>query len=110
MPLPPRWDVARGVELYGCGWTLTRIAAEMGVSRQNVQARLGRAGVTFRNRRRHDVKSADIVHLRDVEGLSWRQIEAAVGMSQGTVRNRYAKAISGPTTPELNASTQRGKT
>lgn len=98
MPQPPRWDVARAVDLYGCGWTLTRIAAEMGVSRQNVQARLSRAGVTFRDRRRRDVATADILRMRDVEGLSWRGIEAAVGMSQGTVRNRYAKANIGSAT------------
>jgi hypothetical protein len=41
---------------------------------------------------RADVLDGEVVRLREVEGFSWRGIEAVTGMVQSGVRKRYARA------------------
>jgi len=86
-------DVDRAVELYVAGWTLRRIAAELGVDHSTVAYRLHRAGVTLRRggARRHDVETQHILDLRD-QGMTMAAIAAQVGMSLKGVWARYYRA------------------
>lgn len=94
MPLTPT-EAQRAADMYSAGNSYRVIAAELRRAWSDVRAAIHAAPVTVRPRGpvpRADVDDADIVHLRDVDRLSWRQIAAEVGMVPSGCRRRYARA------------------
>ena len=92
MPSAVRWDVARAIRLYRDGWTLRQISSDVGVAVSAVRTQLRKAGVELRpavHPARADVDTAQILRLRDDEGLSWPQVAERVGMTTSGVRTRY---------------------
>ena len=65
------------------------IARMLGVHRMTVGRRLGSNG---RAPVRADVDDAEVIRLRDEEGLPWREVGARTGLSHGSVAERYARA------------------
>jgi hypothetical protein len=75
-------DVKRAADLYGQGWTLRQIGAELGVHWGTVGQQLQRAGVTMRRSgpSAHPASTQLIVELRD-QGLTWNEVAEQVGMT-----------------------------
>jgi hypothetical protein len=86
-------DVKHAADLYGQGWTLRQIGAELGVKWTAVSHQLRRAGVTMRpgGSPAHPVSTHKILELRD-QGLTWNQIAQQVGMTVSGVWSRYRRA------------------
>src|SRR5215213_6343814 len=72
-------DVKRAADLYGQGWTLRQIAAELGVHWSTVRQQLQSAGVSVRSNgpRAHPTSTQEILELRD-QGLSWNEVAKQV--------------------------------
>lgn len=75
-------DVKRAADLYGQGWTLRQIAAELGVHWSTVSQQLQTAGVSMRSSSppAHRTSTQEILELRD-QGLSWNEVAKQVDMT-----------------------------
>ena len=98
-------DVDRAVELYVAGWTLRRIAAELGVDHSTVAYRLHRAGVTLRRGggRRHDVVTQHILDLRD-QGMTMAATAAPMRAKMASIHAFSAE----PASPRGSSSYDHG--
>lgn len=85
-------DVARMVERYGQGLSLSQVAAELGVTKTTVWKHLRAAGVATRRPVAVGVSTLDqeILQLRR-QGLIWREIGATIGMSTPGVHGRWRR-------------------
>lgn len=83
---------------YDLGLSRDQLAERFGVDRRTIGRHLppenmrGRGPRTGPSSRRDDVDDAEVIRLRDDEGLSWAALGAAVGMSWSGARNRYQRA------------------
>ena len=85
-------DVKRAADLYGQGWTLRQIGAELGVHWATVSEQLERAGVTMRRGAPpHPASTQQILELRD-QGLTWPEIAEQVDMTVSGAWSRYRRA------------------
>lgn len=83
--------MTRMAELYADGATVERVAAAMGVTAPTVSRRLRAAGVAMRpGGVRLPVTDRQILDLR-LQGLLWREVAAAVGMTRPGVHARYCR-------------------
>ena len=97
-PAEPGWhyrnavDVKRAADLYAKGWTLHRIAAELGLTETTVSDQLRRAGVTIRRSGppAHFASTDQIVELRD-QGLTWNEVAKQVDMTVSGAWSRYER-------------------
>ena len=94
-------DVKRAAELYGQGWTLRQIGAELGLPWTAVGHQLRRAGVTMRRggAPAHPASTQQIPELRD-QGLTWNEIAEQVGTTVSAAWSRYRRARP-PKSPRL---------
>jgi predicted DNA-binding transcriptional regulator AlpA len=88
-------DVKCAADLYAQGWTLRRIAAELGRTETTVSDQLHRAGVTMRRGAppAHPASTEQILELRD-QGLTWNEVAQRVGMTVSGAWSRYRRARS----------------
>lgn len=89
-PGPDPAKVAEAARLRGEGVTDVAIAAGLGVDRETVRDWLGPSG--RQGRPRAEADEAELVRLRDEDGLSWRAVGARVGLSHERARRRYEQA------------------
>jgi hypothetical protein len=94
-------DVKRAADLYGQGWTLRQIGAELGVSSTTVSERLRRAGITTRRSgpAPHPASTEQIVELHE-QGLTWNEVAQQVDMTVSGAWSRYRRALP-PKSPRL---------
>jgi DNA-directed RNA polymerase specialized sigma24 family protein len=94
-------DVKRAAALYGQGWTLRQIGAELGVHWSTVGQQLKSAGVTMRSGgpSAHPASTQQILELRD-QGLTWNEVAMQVDMTVSGVWSRYRRARP-PKSPRL---------
>jgi hypothetical protein len=87
--------------LYGRGWTLRQIGAELGVHSSTVGQQLQSAGVTMRRSGppAHPGSTQQILELRD-QGLTWPEIAEQVDMTVSGAWSRYRRARP-PKSPRL---------
>lgn len=82
--------------LYEDGMTLREIAQALGVNNTTVGRYLrGKVETRRRGPRGHAVTDQQIIDLRDVERLGWREIGRRLRMSESGVRTRYMQATTG---------------
>jgi DNA-binding NarL/FixJ family response regulator len=86
-------DVQRAADLYGRGWTLRQIGAELGVHWSTVSQQLQKAGITTRRSgpSAHPATTQQILELRD-QGLTWNEIAEQVDMTVSGAWSRYRRA------------------
>jgi Putative ATPase subunit of terminase (gpP-like) len=86
-------DVKRAADLYAKGWTLRRIAAELGLTATTVSDQLRRAGVTVRRAGppAHPASTQQILELRD-QGFTWNEVAKQVDMTVSGAWSRYRRA------------------
>jgi hypothetical protein len=91
-------DVKRAADLYGQGWTLRHIGAELGVTATTVSHQLRGAGITMRRGGppAHAASTQQIRELRG-QGLTWSEVAQQVDMTVSGAWSRYRKAR--PTKP-----------
>ena len=86
-------DVKRAADLYGQGWTLRQIGAELGVPWTAVGHQLRRAGVIMRRGGppAHPASTQQIRELRD-QGLTWNEVAEQVDMTVSGAWSRHGRA------------------
>jgi DNA-directed RNA polymerase specialized sigma24 family protein len=88
---------------YDLGLSTEQLAERFGVHPETIRrllpVRRQRGPRLGPSVRRSDVRDDVVVRLRDVDGLSWAQLGAAVGMTWSGARNRYWRAKRRITTP-----------
>jgi hypothetical protein len=99
-------DVKRAADLYGQGWTLRHIGAELGVTATTVSHQLRGAGITMRRGGppAHAASTQQIRELRG-QGLTWSEVAQQVDMTVSGAWSRYRKAR--PTKPPRLGRWQR---
>ena len=85
-------DVKRAADLYAQGWTLRRIATELGVTETTVSDQLRRVVIMRRpGPPAHSASTEQIVELRD-QSLTWNEIAEHVDMTVSGAWSRYRRA------------------
>ena len=86
-------DVKRAADLYGQGWILRQIGAELGVHWSTVSQQLQMAGVTMRRGgpSAHPASTQQILELRN-RGLTWTEVAERVDMTDSGAWSRYRRA------------------
>lgn len=83
---------------YEAGESIDRLADRFGIARATVHRILGDTPRRPQGRRpasgkRCTVADADVIRLREVDGLSWRLLGEAIGLSPIGARTRYMAAL-----------------
>ena len=85
----PTFDVGHARELYESGLTAEQVGQVLGVDKTTICRHLHRAGLIRPGPPKRPLVSTErIVELRD-QGLIWREVGAAVGLSEASARHRY---------------------
>lgn len=82
--------------MYRAGASLKDLAAEFGVTRSAIRNQLVKAGVEMHRNSREPLKHVDtqeVLYLREVAGLTWREIGEHVGMSKPGAKSRYLAGV-----------------
>lgn len=91
-------DVAELRLRYDLGLSIRQLAERFQITPESVRRRIppeklrGRGPARGPRAVHTDVRDDEVVHLRDVDGLSWAQLGERVGMSWSGARHRYERA------------------